>query len=154
MTARVELTTLVRAPATAVFDLELDVDAHADSLRRSGETATTRSGRRQLQLGDEVTFTARHFGLRWTLTSRVTDYERPRRFVDEQTRGPFQQMRHEHLFEEIGPNHTHMTDRMTASLAFGPAGAVASRIVLRPYLRRLLRLRARHIKHLAEAIDL
>ena len=151
MSAGVEITTLIRASAETVFDLELDVDAHTASMKDSVETAITGSGKRHLALGDQMTFTARHFGLSWVMTSRVTKYERPRRFVDEQTEGPFQRMRHEHLFEEVA-GVTRMTDPMTATLALGPVGVVAARVVLQPYLRRLLRQRARHIKALAEAV--
>ncbi|GAA3782783.1 hypothetical protein GCM10022225_83820 [Plantactinospora mayteni] len=57
------------AAPSVVFDLELDVDVHAASMRGSQETATTSSGRRQLTLGDEVTFRARHLGVRWRMTS-------------------------------------------------------------------------------------
>ena len=151
MARPVELTTLVGAPAATVFDLELDMDVHTASMGRSGETATTSSGRRRLGLGDEVTLRARHLGLTWTLTSRVTEHERPYRFVDEQTRGPFRRMHHEHLFEEVGPGLTRMTDRMTATLPWGIAGAAVERLVLRPYLRRLLRQRAAHEKQTAES---
>lgn len=151
MSAAVEITTLIHASAETVFDLEVDVDAHTASMKDSGETATTRSGKRHLVLGDEVTFTARHFGRRWVMTSRVTEYERPRRFVDEQTEGPFRRMRHEHLFEEVA-GVTRMTDRMTATLPLGPVGVLAARVVLQPYLRLLLSHRARHVKALAETV--
>ena len=96
------MVTLVRAAPEKVFDLELDADVHAASLAGSGERATTSTGRPGLALGDEVTFTARHLGRAWRLTSRITAYERPHRFVDEQVRGPFASMRHEHLFEDAG----------------------------------------------------
>jgi ligand-binding SRPBCC domain-containing protein len=33
------------------------------------------------------------------MTSRITEWSRPERFVDEQVRGPFAAFRHEHLFE-------------------------------------------------------
>jgi hypothetical protein len=79
----------INAALATVFDLELDVDVHAESWAESQETATTTTGRRQLALGDEVTFRARDFGLRWRMTSRISAYERPYHFVDEQTRGPF-----------------------------------------------------------------
>ncbi|UQU62699.1 SRPBCC family protein [Couchioplanes caeruleus] len=150
MPAVIEVVSLIDAAPAAVFDLELDVDVHADSLAGSRETATTATGRRRLVLGDEVTFRARHFGLRWRMTSRISAYERPYRFVDEQTRGPFRAMRHEHRFEDLGDGRTRMTDRMTIRAPFGPVGAVVARAVLAPYLKRLLKRRAAHVKRLAE----
>jgi hypothetical protein len=120
-----------RAPHT-VFDLELDVDLHADSLPGSRETATTSTGRCRLVLGDEVSFCARHLGVRWQMTGRISTYERPHYFVDEQVRGPFRALRHEHRFEGLGDARTRMTDRMTIRAPLGPLGAVAARILLAP----------------------
>ena len=151
MHAVVEVVTLVRAAPEVVFDLELDVDVHAASLAGSGETATTGSGRRRLGPGDEVTFRARHLGLRWRMTSRVTVHDRPRRFVDEQVRGPFRALHHEHLFEDLGAAGTRMTDRMGITAPLGPLGAVVARALLAPYLRRLLLRRAAHVRDLAES---
>ena len=101
MPALIEIVSLIGAPPDLVFDLELDVDVHAASLSGSRETATTSTGLRRLGLGDEVTFRARHLGLRWRMTSRITVYERPYRFVDEQTRGLFSALRHEHHFQDL-----------------------------------------------------
>ncbi|MFY1672790.1 SRPBCC family protein [Plantactinospora sp. WMMB334] len=144
---------VIDAAPNVVFDLELDVNVHAASLHGSQETATTSTGRRRLTLGDDVTFHARHFGLWWCMTSRITAYERPSRFVDEQTRGPFSALHHEHLFQVLDGGETQMTDRLTISAPLGPLGAVATRVLVAPYLRRLLKQRAAHIKYLAEASD-
>jgi ligand-binding SRPBCC domain-containing protein len=151
VSAVIEVVSVINAVPARVFDLELDVDVHAESLSASGETATTNTGRRRLALGDEVTFRARHFGLPWRMTSRITAYERPRHFVDEQTRGPFRALRHEHYFEPLDGGGTKMTDRMTVSAPLGPLGGIVTRLVLAPYLRRLLTQRAIHVKRLAEA---
>jgi ligand-binding SRPBCC domain-containing protein len=150
VSATVVVVTSIRAPATVVFDLELDADVHAASLRSSGEQATTSTGRSALGLGDEVNRTARHLGRTWRLTSRVTEYDRPHRFVDEQVSGPFRWMRHEHVFAPADGGCTRMTDRMTFEAPLGPIGAVAARLVLATYLRRLLEQRAAHVKRLAE----
>jgi len=146
----VEVTTLITAAPEVVFDLELDVDVHVASLTSSGESASTSTGRRQLALGDEVTFTARHLGLRWRMTASVTAFERPHRFVDEQVEGPFAAMRHEHLFEAVGGG-TRMVDRMDVRAPLGPVGRLVAQLVLVPYLRRLLTKRAQHVKTVAEA---
>lgn len=145
----IEVTTDVAAPPSVVFDLELDVDVHAASMAGSDERAGTSSGSRRLQAGDEVTFDARHLGVRWRMTSRITAYERPHRFVDEQVRGPFAVLHHEHRFEPRAGG-TRMTDRMTVALPGGPPGALLTRCLAGPYLRRLLLRRAQHVRGLAE----
>ncbi|HEX5512302.1 MAG TPA: SRPBCC family protein [Actinomycetales bacterium] len=151
MPALIEVVSVIDAAPSVVFDLTLDVDVHAASLPASRETATTSTGRRRLALGDEVTFHARHFGLRWRMTSRITAYERPYRFVDEQTRGPFRLLRHEHQFQDLDGVRTQMIDRMTISAPLGPLGAVVTWALIAPYLRRLLMQRAAHITYLARA---
>lgn len=150
MPQHIEVVTEIGATRDTIFDLELDMDVHAASLAGSGETATTHTGRRHVALGDEVTFRARHFGLVWHMTSRITAYDAPRRFVDEQVRGPFRALRHEHLFDDLGAGRTRMTDRMTVTAPLGPLGAVVTRLLLAPYLRRLLTRRAAHIRQIAE----
>jgi ligand-binding SRPBCC domain-containing protein len=85
------------------------------------------------------------------MTSRITAYEPPRRFVDEQVRGPFRALRHEHVFDDLGDGRTRMTDRMTVRAPWGPLGFVVTRVLLAPYLRRLLNQRSAHVKRLAEA---
>ncbi|GAA0946253.1 SRPBCC family protein [Virgisporangium aurantiacum] len=151
MSTLIEVVTEIDAAVDVVFDLELDMDVHAASLAASGETATTSTGRRRVALGDEVTFRARHFGVVWRMTSRITAYEPPRRFVDEQVRGPFRALRHEHVFDDLGPGRTRMTDRMTVTAPFGPLGILVTRMLLAPHLRRLLKRRSAHVKRLAES---
>nr|WP_240895222.1 SRPBCC family protein [Kineococcus siccus] len=130
--------------------MELDVDVHTASLAGSGETATTGTGRRHLGPGDEVTFRGRHFLVRWSMTARVTAWERPHRFVDEQVRGPFRALRHEHRFDALDAGRTRMTDHLVVTAPGGPLGAVVTRWVLAPHLARLLRRRAAHVKAVAE----
>ncbi|WUR58051.1 SRPBCC family protein [Micromonospora chokoriensis] len=152
MPALIEVVTEIDAASDVVFDLELDIDVHAASLAASGETATTSTGRRRVAFGDEVTFRARHFGLVWRMTSRITAYEAPRRFVDEQVRGPFRALHHEHVFDDLGGRRTRMTDRMPVSAPLGPLGSLVTRGLLAPYLRRLLKQRAAHVRRVAETL--
>lgn len=99
-------------------------------------------------LGESVTWSARHFGVRWRMTSAITAFERPVRFVDEQTRGPFRTIRHEHLFTAM-PGGTRMTDTIT--LGSPVFGFVVEPILLVPYLRRLIRRRNEHIRDALDA---
>ncbi|MBQ1051952.1 SRPBCC family protein [Micromonospora sp. C51] len=151
MPALIEVVSVINAAPSVVFDLTLDVDVHTASLPASRETATTSTGLPQLALGDEVTFHARHFKLPWRMTSRISAYERPYHFVDDQTQGPFRALRHEHHFQDLDGLRTQMTDRMTITAPLGPLGAAVARALVAPYLRRLLIQRAAHITYLAQA---
>ncbi|GAA0292266.1 SRPBCC family protein [Kineococcus aurantiacus] len=157
MAVVIEVVTDTATAPAVVFDLELDVEVHAASLSSSDERATTGKGRRYLQPGDEVTSHARHFGLPWRMTSRITPHDPPplRRRADPR---PFRSLHHEHFFDALpdeasrsGTTGTRMTDRLSITAPADPLGAVVARLVLAPHLWRLLRRRAAHVKKLAES---
>ena len=146
-----ELITKVRASPDAVFHACLDVGMHTRSMEQSAERAIAGATTGVLAAGDVVTWQARHFGIRWRMTVRITGYQRPRRFVDEQVSGPFRRWRHEHHFtpDPLDPACTIMRDVIEFTAPVGAAGAVVSALVLRPYLRRLI---ARRNAFLAVAV--
>lgn len=111
------VTNVISADVASVFDLELDTDIHAESMKESGESAVTSTGSSALRMNDEVTFTGRHLGFTWSMTSKITSYARPILFVDEQVVGPFAMFKHEHHFEPIAPGKTRMADVVTFSLS-------------------------------------
>jgi ligand-binding SRPBCC domain-containing protein len=129
-------TQLAGQPATA-FDASLDIDLHLRSMATSGERVVGGVARGKIGPGESVTWSARHFGVRWRMTSTISAYERPVRFVDEQVRGPFRSWRHEHRFEEHAGG-TRMTDIVEFTAPFGPLGAVVAGMVLCAYLRGLI----------------
>jgi ligand-binding SRPBCC domain-containing protein len=89
-----------------------------------------------------VTWRARHFGIWFTMTSKITRLVRPEYFVDEQVRGPFRSFHHEHRFA-LEAGGTVMVDTLTITSPI--LGRLAERAVLVPYLRRLIRRRNEHL---------
>lgn len=134
------LRTVIDASPEACFELSLSVDAHTSSMRASGERIVdgVRSG--SMALGDTVTWRARHFGVPWTMTSKITEYERPTMFVDEQVSGPFRSWHHRHLFRPFDGG-TEMIDEVQMRSPLGILGQLADRAVLRHYLHGLLKTR-------------
>lgn len=98
--ARIELTTCVAASPERCFDLARSVDLHTRSTSATGERAVGGVTTGLLGLGQEVTWRARHFGVRQELTSRITAYDRPRHFRDSMVRGAFRRFDHDHFFEQ------------------------------------------------------
>jgi ligand-binding SRPBCC domain-containing protein len=148
---RFECVTEIAAPAAVVFDLSRSIDAHMDSMRRSGERAIAGVTTGSIGPGQEVTWRARHFGIWWRMSSRIRQFERPKMFVDEQVRGPFAAFRHEHRFHgEPASGVTLMVDRVEFQAPLGPLGRFAEILVLRRYLRRLIETRNAYIKQRAE----
>ena len=147
----IRLETIVEAPVEVCFDLSVDVDVHQRSVAVTGERAVAgvvTSGR--MVLGDEVTWEARHLGKTRRLTSRITEYDRPHRFVDEMVAGAFKSFRHEHSFKAVKAG-TQMIDVLQYRSPLGLLGRVADLLFLRRYMRSLLSMRNRHIKAAAEA---
>ena len=122
------------------FDLALSIDLHVDAFADSHERAIGGRLEGQIELGEFVTWRARHLGRTWTMTSVITEWERPRRFVDEQHKGPFKSFRHEHLFTPV-EHGTQMLDLVEFTAPFGPIGRLAERVVLDRYLRHLITVR-------------
>jgi ligand-binding SRPBCC domain-containing protein len=139
---RLVLKTLVAAPARDCFDLSLSVDAHTASMSRSGERIIGGVGSGIMGPGDSVTWQARHFGIPFRMTSRITEYDAPNRFVDEQASGPFDRWWHEHRFEEADGTTT-MTDIVEFNSPLGPLGRLVDALILTRYLTRLLTQRNR-----------
>lgn len=53
-----------------------------------------------MQEGALINYSLRLHGLPLSWTSRITVWEPPRRFVDDQVKGPYRLWHHEHTFEE------------------------------------------------------
>jgi len=135
----IDLTRLVRARVEYVFDACRSIDLHTRSMASRSERVVGGKTTGHLDLGESVTWQARHFGLTWRMTAQVTHYARPHMFVDEQTAGPFRTWRHAHFFHP-GPDaaQTVMRDVIDFSSPAGFLGKAVAVLLLRPYLRRLI----------------
>jgi ligand-binding SRPBCC domain-containing protein len=137
--------TSIAASAADVFAASVSIDAHLNSMSASKEQAIAGVTTGRIGLGESVTWRARHFGIVWTMTSRITQFEEPTGFVDEQERGPFAKFRHVHNFIEV-PGGTLMEDEVAFTAPLGPLGWVAERLALSWYLPRLIRSRNAYLK--------
>ena len=146
---RIELSTTIAAPAERCFDLSRDVDVHLSSMEYHRERVISGVESGPMELGDTVTWEAQHLSWRWRMTSKITEYERPRRFVDEQQKGPFARFHHEHRFEPQDDG-TLMFDVVDYEAPLGAVGELVTRLILDRYLRRVLGGRNEHIKKVAE----
>lgn len=144
MTASFVCRTESSLPPERLFDLARSVDVHVESQKGSEERAVAGVTSGLIGEGQEVTWRARHFGIPLTMTSRVTQVDFPHSFTDEQVRGPFRSFRHVHEFEAT-PGGCIMTDRVEFAAPFGLLGRAAGKLVLRPYLQRLIRDRGRFL---------
>ena len=147
--ASIRLETLIKAPIDRCFDLARSAEAHLASTARTDERVV--DGRKEglFELGDSVSWEARHFGLRLRQGSKITRSEPPHVFVDEGTSGPLGRFRHVHQFvPERGA--TLMVDTFDYELPLRLGGRLADRVVMARHMRRLLTDRAAYLKAEAE----
>jgi len=137
VTVSFRVITELDAPPERAFALSLDIGAHERSMAATDERAVAGTTSGTISLGESVTWRARHFGIVWRMTSRITALEAPHRFVDEQVRGPFARFHHVHRFEPSARG-TRMVDEIEFRAPLGPLGVLAERIALARYLPRLI----------------
>ena len=150
--AVIELSTVIRAPRERVFDLARSIDAHQDSTGGTEERAVAGVTKGLIGMDEEVTWEARHFGVRQRLTVRVTAFDRPRHFQDVMIAGAFKSMAHDHTFAEH-PEGTLMSDRFEFISPLGIFGRIADWLFLTSYIRRFIIRRNAVLKQLAESAD-
>jgi ligand-binding SRPBCC domain-containing protein len=142
--------TFIAAPARFCFDAARDLDLHAHVFAHTNEVAVAGRTSGLIELGEEVTWRARHLGVTQHLTSKITAFDSPRYFQDAMQRGAFKTFVHDHFFDER-PGGTLMRDVVRFSAPLGVLGRIVEVLVLRRYLTHLLTHRGGAIKNAAEA---
>ena len=145
--------TRILAPIEVCFDLARDVDAHVQTSSATGERAVGGRTSGLLELGDVVTFEAVHFGIRQRLTSKIVEFDRPRRFVDEMVEGAFASLRHTHEFNVEGTSVL-MRDTLTWRSPLGPLGVLADRLFVKRHLYNYMVTKQSDLKVHAERTSL
>jgi len=146
----IRIDTWIDAPRELCFDLARDVDAHAASTSHTNERAVAGVTSGLLELGDEVTWQARHFGIEQRLTAKITRFDRPRMFEDRMVKGAFAAFAHVHEFEDERGG-TLMIDRFDYTSPLAALGRLADKLFLERYMRGFLLRRAGYLKQAAEA---
>lgn len=145
----ITLHTEINAPIERCFLLSLSVDLHKVSASQTHEEAIAGVTHGIMKLHDEVTWQAKHFGIRFHMTSAVTAYEHPTYFVSRMMKGPFKKLYHQHLFSEKD-GKTLMTDIFELQAPLGLLGNLAEKCFLVSYMERFLITRNRILKQTAE----
>jgi ligand-binding SRPBCC domain-containing protein len=141
--------TEINAPIEKVFDLSRSIDLHMESTKQTGEQAIAGRTSGLIELGETVTWRAKHFGIWQNLTSKITEFNYPSFFVDEMVSGAFKSFKHEHHFSEAD-GHTIMKDVFVFESPFGALGRLFNWLILNRYMANLLTKRNQVIKDVAE----
>ena len=147
---RIVLETEINAPIERCFDLSRSIDLHKISTEHTNEEAIDGVTSGLIKLNESVTWRAKHFGIYQSLTTKITEFDSPRFFIDEMVKGAFKGFRHEHHYKAVNEG-TIMTDIFDYQSPFGIFGKLVDLIVLKKYMTKLLIKRNDTIKEFAES---
>jgi ligand-binding SRPBCC domain-containing protein len=150
--AVIHIKTAIAAPKERVFDLSRSIDAHQDTAEHTGERAVAGVTTGLLGPEQEVTWEAKHFGVRQRLKVKMSKFDRPNHFQDIMLEGAFRNMQHDHSFEDT-KGGTLMIDRFEFSSPLGFIGRIVDVLFLESYMRRFILKRNAILKHTAESDD-
>jgi ligand-binding SRPBCC domain-containing protein len=146
----IHLTTFIEAPPERVFDLSRSVQLHKESMKKHKEEAVAGTRFGLIEKDETVTWKAKHLLKTRILRTKITDMQKPFRFIDEQAQGSFKQMKHEHHFKSC-ENGTIMIDLFHFETPHGAIGKLLESFYLTRYLKNLLHQRNKVIKEYAES---
>lgn len=145
----IHLTTFIAAPVERVFDLSRNIDLHKQSMTRHREEAIAGTRFGLIEKDETVTWKAKHLFKTRILRSKITEMKKPMIFIDEQTKGDFKMMKHEHHFKPC-ENGTIMIDLIHFETPYGVMGKWFNALYLTKYMKRLIEHRNHTIKEFAE----
>jgi ligand-binding SRPBCC domain-containing protein len=146
---KITLTTYINAPIQLVFDCARSIDIHQQSTAKTNEKAVAGRLSGLCELGDQVTWRAKHFGIYQQLSSQITKFKAPFYFQDRMLKGAFSYIKHDHYFEEKDGT-TIMKDVFDYGVPYQIFGKIFDRLVLKKYMTNLLAERNLVIKSIAE----
>jgi ligand-binding SRPBCC domain-containing protein len=140
-----ERTTLIKAPREDVFAFFQDPNNLARITPRWLGLTISAIDEPPMRKGFRIEHTLRWLFVRLRWDAVIKDFEPPRYFSDEQSRGPYKYWRHIHTFEDV-EGGTLMRDRVQYELPFGILGSVTHRLVVARQLRGIFDYRNRQLR--------
>jgi ligand-binding SRPBCC domain-containing protein len=146
----IHLTTFIAAPVARVFDLARSIDVHRQSMTKHKEEAVAGIRFGLIEKNESVTWKAKHLFKTRFLRSEIVDMKKPDMFIDQQVKGDFKTMKHEHHFKPC-ENGTIMIDLIEFEAPYGSFGKLFSKLYLTRYVKNLIEQRNKSIKEFAES---
>jgi len=144
------LQTTIEVPLERCFDLARSIDFHKHSVSSTQEQAIGGVTSGLIDMGQQVQWRAKHFGLWLHMTVTITEMKRPSHFQDVMISGPFRYFKHDHTFTQQSRN-TIMIDSLEFASPVPVLGSLADIVVLRSHLKRFLQGRNLALKAAAES---
>jgi ligand-binding SRPBCC domain-containing protein len=145
--------TEIHASCHRCFDLARSVDFHAAAAREIDAKAVSGNSTGLAELDDTTTWSARFYGIRFPLTTTITQMDAPNSFTDTMTKGYYRKFEHRYTFEPIGEDSCRMVDELTIEMPFGRAGVLIYKLLLAQKMQFLMEIRSVRIKAAAESSE-
>ncbi len=104
-----------------------------------------------MAVGTLIRYRLRVRGVRVRWLTRISVWQPPSRFVDEQLAGPYALWHHTHSFEDDGEGGTLMRDVVRYRIGYGPLGVLVNAALVRRDLERIFDYRAQQVPALLAA---
>jgi ligand-binding SRPBCC domain-containing protein len=147
---KIIIETSIEAPINRVFDLARSIDLHKLSTTGTNEEAVAGKTSGLIELGETVTWRAKHFGIYQNLTVEIVEFEIPYLFADVMIEGAFKKVKHVHTFFSEGSG-TKMIDEFEFVSPLGILGKLADLLFLKKYMTKFLITKNKELKHVAES---
>jgi ligand-binding SRPBCC domain-containing protein len=147
-----ETTTRIRAPVQALFAFHQD-PSNLHRIQPPGVRVMKVILPPEWCVGARLSVRIRILGLvpqAWEV--RLEEVSPPTRLVDVAIRGPYPEWRHVHAFQEDGPGHSTLTDRVEYQPPWGRLGVLLDRVFFRPQLAVMFAWRHRQTRRLLESM--
>ncbi|WP_075342839.1 SRPBCC family protein [Tenacibaculum agarivorans] len=144
------LFTKIEAPKQLVFDLSRSIELHKISTQKTNEKVVAGRASGLIELGETVTWRAKHLGVYQNFTSKITGCIPSKYFADKMINGAFKRFRHEHFFSHQNDT-TLLVDVMEYISPLGILGKFVDFLFLEKYMTQFLKDRNHTIKLYAES---
>jgi len=125
----------IDAPIERAFDLSRSIEFHYYSQAHRKELPIDGRTSGLINLGETVTWKAKHFGILQKLSVEITKFERPYSFRDTMIDGAFKRFDHDHIFEQVN-GCVKMTDVFDYESPCSVLGKLADVLILEKYMTR------------------
>ncbi len=140
----------VDAPIEIAFDLSRSIEFHAYTQTHRNEVAIKGKTSGLINLGEIVTWKAKHFGINQRLSVRITKLDKPFIFRDTMIQGAFKRFDHDHIFEQHN-GLVKITEVFDYESPFSFVGRVFDFLILKKYMTNFFSHRNKEIKKALES---
>ena len=121
-----------------------------DLIRQASRETNVQTINGAFEKGQTVTFQSSFLGFEQNLTLEITEFERPKIFIDEMIKGNFKTFRHTHEFTLQNNSQTLLKDVFEWTSPFGIVGRIFDEMFLIKRLRKISLRRNQRLKQISE----